>query len=95
MDDLAFRRGHHYRTIILDLETRDAIEVLPNCSASVVMEYLQAHPEVRQIAHDRDYRYAEAIRWAAPQAEVVLGRWHLHKNYGGVFEHLVARRHAT
>lgn len=66
IDDFAFRRGHHYGTIFLDLQTLEPIEVLPNRSANVVMGYLQAHPEIRVIARDRDHRYAEAIRWAAP-----------------------------
>ncbi|MCA1790282.1 MAG: ISL3 family transposase, partial [Thioalkalivibrio sp.] len=80
VDDFAFRRGHQFGTIIIDLESHRPIEVLPNRDAATLRGYLADHPAVEVICRDRDARYAEAIAWEAPSATVVLDRWHLIRN---------------
>ena len=92
VDEFAFRRGRNYGTIIVDLATRRPIELLSERSVASLKAYLEAHPEVRLIARDRDPSYTEAITWAAPTATVVADRWHLIKNISDAFERLVASR---
>lgn len=93
VDDFAFRRGHQYGTLIIDLATRRPIEVLNERSVSSLRAFLAAHPEVEAVCRDRDPRYAEAIRWEAPTATVVLDRWHLIRNFVDAFERFVAQHH--
>ncbi len=95
VDDFAFRRGRNYGTLVVDLETHRPLDVLVGRSLEVIKAYLQQHPEFRVIARDRDASYAEAVRWAAPQAQVVLDRWHLLRNLAEAFERFVTRRHAA
>ena len=90
VDDFAFRRGHTYGTIIVDLATNRPIELLRERSVKSLTAYLEAHPEVQVVVRDRDARYAEAIDLAAPDATVVVDRWHLLRNLTDAFERLVA-----
>lgn len=92
VDDFAFRRGRTYGTIIIDLATHQPIELLPERSVQSLTAYLEAHPEVRVVARDRDARYAEAISLGAPDATVVVDRWHLLRNLTEAFERLVTNR---
>jgi len=85
IDDFAFRRGRNYATLIIDLDTHRPGDVLVDRSLEVIRAYLQQHPEFEVIARDWDARYTEAIRWAAPQATVVLDRWHLLRNLAEAF----------
>lgn len=91
VDDFAFARGRRYGTIIVDLHTRRPIELLNERSINCLRHYLEAHPEVHTIARDRDPRYAETIAWAAPNATVIVDRWHLLRNLADAFERLVAQ----
>lgn len=92
VDDFAFRRGHTYGTIIVDLSTNKPIELLCERSVDSLIAYLEAHPEVQVVARDRDPRYAEAISMAAPDAMVIVDRWHLLRNLTDAFVRLVAIR---
>ena len=93
VDDFAFRRGHHYGTIIIDLDSHRPIEVLPSRDTATLRGYLADHPEVEVVSRDRDARYAEAITWEAPTATVVLDRWHLIRNLTDAVERATARHH--
>jgi len=95
VDDFAFKRGRTYGTIIVDLATNRPIELLRERSVDSLTAYLEAHPEVRVVARDRDARYAQAITLAAPDATVVVDRWHLLQNLSDAFERLVANRSAA
>lgn len=80
VDDWAMRKGHTYGTILVDLEKRQPIDLLPNREAVDVAAWLQAHPEIEIISRDRGKEYIKAATEGAPQAEQVADRWHLLKN---------------
>jgi transposase len=66
VDDFAFRRGRSYRTILVDLERRNAIDLLPDRERSTLAEWLKAHPGIEIVTRDRSRAYAEAIADGAP-----------------------------
>ena len=50
VDDWAYRKRHTYGTILVDLETRQPIELLSDRTATTLVEWLQEHPRVEIIA---------------------------------------------
>lgn len=85
IDDFAWRRGHSYGSIIVDLERRTVIDILPNRQRDTVMAWLKANPQVRIICRDRGPGYGAAAAEAAPQARQVADRWHLFENASAAF----------
>lgn len=63
---IAFRRGHGYGTIIIDLDSHRPIDVPPDRDPVTLRVYLTDHPEVEVISQDRDAPWAEDIAWKAP-----------------------------
>jgi transposase len=93
IDDFAFRRGRRYGTILVDLDRRRPVDLLPDRSAHAVAQWLTAHPSVQIISRDRAGDYALGAREGAPQALQIADRFHLVKNLGELVERIV-RRHA-
>jgi len=93
VDDFAFRRGRSYGTILVDLERRSAIELLPDREQSTLAEWLKTHPGIEIVTRDRSRAYAEAIADGAPDAVQIADRWHILKNLYEALERLLTRQH--
>jgi transposase len=93
IDDWAFRRGHSYGTILVDLETRRPIELLPDRSFEVVSKWLLEHPGVEIVSRDRSTSYIQSIQTGAPNAIQVADRWHLLHNLVEAIERSLTRRY--
>ena len=61
-DEWAWRKGLNYRTIIVDIEQRQVVGLLADCSASTSAAWFMEHPELEIINRDRAGLYADAAR---------------------------------
>jgi transposase len=77
LDDWAWRKGHRYGTIIVDLQRGCPLDLLEDRAAETVATWLQSHPDVKIVARDRAEAYAAGIRQGAPEATQVADRFHL------------------
>ncbi|WP_166512485.1 ISL3 family transposase [Desulfallas thermosapovorans] len=86
VDDWAWRKGHTYGTVLIDMETHKVVDLLPDRQGYTFQHWLEAHPGVEIISRDRAQTYAKAAKKGAPNALQVADRWHLLKNLGEALE---------
>jgi transposase len=91
IDDWAWCKGQRYGTIVVDLETNDVIDLLPDRDAETVKTWLKAHPGIEVVSRDRASAYSKAASEGASHAQQVADRWHLLKNVREVVERLFER----
>ena len=93
IDDWAWRKGRSYGTLVVDLERRRPLDLLPDRSGSTLAAWLRRRPEITVVARDRSTECARAVTAAAPGALQVADRWHLLLNARQAMERWLARSH--
>lgn len=86
VDDWAWRKGQAWGTILVDLEKRRPVDLLPDRTADGLKRWLEAHPGIEVVARDRSTEYARGITEGAPEAVQVADRWHLLHNFRQLLE---------
>lgn len=92
IDEWAWKRRQRYGTIIVDLERKKPIALLPDCSQQTVIQWLKCYPTIKIVARDRSKEFAAAITAALPQAKHVADRWHVAKNLTEQLDKVVSAR---
>jgi transposase len=95
IDDWAFKKGHTYGTILVDLEARQPVDLLPDRTADSVATWLRDHPGVEIVCRDRAPAYANGVTRGAPQAIQVADRFHLLQNMREALQRLCEQQQAA
>ncbi len=77
IDEFALRRGKRYATILIDAESGQRIDVLPDRKMESVTAWLREHRGVEIACRDGASHFAQAITDADPAMAQCMDRWHL------------------
>jgi transposase len=91
IDDFAFRRGCRFGTILVHLESRRVVDLLPDREAETSAAWMRKPLDLLAVSRDRGGAYASAATQGAPQATQCADRFHVLKNLGETLEDLLAR----
>jgi transposase len=91
VDDWAWKKHQRYGTILVDLERRCVVDLLPDRKADTLAEWFRTHPGVEVVARDRAGAYADGILQGAPEAVQVADRFHLVMNAREALQRVVHR----
>ena len=80
VDDWAIRKRCTYGTVVVDLERRRVLDLLPDRTAETLAAWLRGRPGIEAVARDRSTEYARGITLGAPKAIQAADRWHLLAN---------------
>jgi transposase len=77
IDDFSFRRGYLFGTILVNLESRRVVDLLPDREAETSAAWIRQQPDLMVVSRDRGGTYASAAAQGAPQAIQCADRFHL------------------
>lgn len=91
IDDWAYTKRLNYGTILVDLEKRKVIDLLPDRETETVEKWLKAHPGVEIITRDRFSNFANGVKQASDSIVQIADRWHLLCNLTEVIKKMLVR----
>jgi transposase len=92
IDEWAWKKGQRYGTILVDLEKRRVVQLLADRSVETSQAWLRKHPEIDLVSRDRGKLFREAATDGAPQANQVVDRFHLQKNFAEALENFFRKQ---
>lgn len=83
--------GRHHGIVLVDVETRRPVDLLPDREAASLAAWLAKWPGIEVVCRDRAPFFAEGATAGAPQAVQVADRWHLWHNLSEAAERSVSQ----
>ncbi|MFJ6632611.1 transposase [Streptomyces sp. NPDC091376] len=91
VDEYATRKGRVYGTVLVEVETRRPVDLLPDREASSLAAWPAQRPGIEVVCRGRAPFFAERATAGAPQATQVADRRHSWHNLGEAAERAVTR----
>lgn len=79
IDDFAFKKGHTYGTVMVDIETHKIIDMIDSRDTQDVTKWLKEFPNLEIVSRDGSVSYRKAITEANENIVQVSDRFHLLK----------------
>lgn len=95
VDDWAQCKNQSYGTVLVDMEQRRSVALLPDRTADTLAQWLQTHPGVELLCRDRAGAYADGAQRGAPDAQQVADRFHLLRNLADTLEQVFHQHRAA
>ncbi len=95
IDEWAWRRGHRFGTILVDVERHQVLDLLADRAAESTAAWLCQRPSVITVVRDRSGLYADAAHRGAPGATQIADRWHLLLNLAECLEEFLLHQRPT
>src|SRR3989441_6567750 len=95
IDDFSFRRGCRFGSMLVNLEARRVVDLLPDREAETSAAWMRQQLDLMVVSRDRGGEYASAATQGASQALQCADRFHLLKNLGEALEGLLAHHLAA
>jgi transposase len=95
IDEWAWKKGRSYGTILIDLERKQPVDLLPDRDADSVAAWFQKQASVEIIVRDRSGLFADGALRGAPKATQVIDRYHLVKNLVEALERFFLQKRAV
>lgn len=93
IDDWAYTKRINYGTILVDMERRKVIDLLPDRETETVEKWLKAHPGVEIVTRDRYSNFANGVKQASESIIQIADRWHLLHNLTEAIKKMLVRNH--
>lgn len=80
IDDFAFRKGQRYGSVLVDIETRNVVDLLNSREYNDVKQWLDGFPNLEIVSRDGSITYRKAISDSNENIVQVSDRFHLLKS---------------
>lgn len=80
IDDFAFRKGQTYGTVLINIETRNVVDILGSRDYEDVRNWLKTFPDLEVVSRDGSITFHKAIRSVNKNIVQISDRFHLLKN---------------
>lgn len=99
LDEKSFGRGHHYGTVLSDLDNNRVLEVVEHREQASAQQALKALPDdqlakIKVVAMDMWPAFMNAAAASVPQADIVHDRFHVVKHLNDAVDTVRKQEHA-
>ncbi len=94
IDEFARRKGHHYDTILCDLDARKVLDVSAGRKQKDVVRLLERLTDcdkVEAVSMDMSESFRGAVQWCLPRARIVADHFHVIQHVGKAVNKVIGR----